>query len=179
MRAQCQTQLWSEDAFKALIRGHLIQICSFLKKKRQRLSFQELERDIKKMENRHALHSDLSALDKLSKLKLEYSSLLQKKVEYSLFRSKQKYYEQGKRTGRFLAQRAKQQYTQSLITGIQNYRGKLKTDDMDINPYLSLSIKVFINQMALFLKILVLFYPLCNVQHYHRMNKNKLELTLH
>lgn len=120
------------DAFKAVIRGRLIQICSFLKKTAVE-RFQKLEIDIKNMESRHAIYSDHSSLHELSKLRLEYNSLLQKKVEYSLFRSKQKYYEQGERTGRFLAQRARQQYTQSLITGIQNDKGELKTDDTDIN----------------------------------------------
>lgn len=69
----------------------------------------------------------------MNKLKAEYNSILQKKVEYTLFRTKHKYYEQGERTGRFLAQRAKQQYTQSIIPAIQNDRGKLKTDDTEIN----------------------------------------------
>uniref|UniRef100_A0A3Q3WCQ5 Endonuclease/exonuclease/phosphatase domain-containing protein n=1 Tax=Mola mola TaxID=94237 RepID=A0A3Q3WCQ5_MOLML len=85
------------DAFKAVIRGRLIQHCYYLKKK----SVQHL----------HELE----------------------KVEYTLFRTKHKYYEKGERTGRFLAQRAKQQYTQSIIPGIQNDRGELKTDDIDIN----------------------------------------------
>lgn len=119
------------DAFNAVIRGRLIQHCSYLKKKSvQRL---QLEVDIKKMENVHSAQSDHFILLELNKLKVEYNSILQKKVEYTLFRTKHKYYEKGERTGRFLAQRAKQQYTQSIIPGIRNDRGELKTDDMDIN----------------------------------------------
>lgn len=147
------------DAFKAVIRGRLIQHCSYLKKRSvQRL--QELEVDIKKMENVHSTQSDHSILLELNKLKVEYNSILQKKVEYTLFRTKQKYYEQGERTGRFLAQRAKRQYAQSIISGVQNHGGDLKTDDMDINAIFATFIKVFINQTTLILKILVLFYPL-------------------
>ena len=85
------------------------------------------------MENVHSTQSDHSILLELNKLKVEYNSILQKKVKYTLFRTKQKYYEQGERTGRFLAQRAKQQYAQSIISGMQNDGGDLKTDDMDIN----------------------------------------------
>ncbi len=120
------------DAFKAVIRGRLIQYCSYLKK-RYVQHFTELEEDIKKSETMHSTQSDHSVLLELNKLKVEYNSILQRKVEYMLFRTKHKYYEQGERTGRFLAQRAKQQYTQSIIPGVRNDRDELKTDDMDIN----------------------------------------------
>ena len=120
------------DAFKSVIRGRLIQYCSYLKKRSiQRL--QDLEVDIKNIENVHSTQYDYAILLELNKLKVEYNSILQSKVEYTLFRTKQKYYEQGERTGRFLAQRAKQQYAQSIISGVQNDGGDLKTDDMDIN----------------------------------------------
>lgn len=89
------------DAFKAVIRGRLIQHCSYLKKRSvQRLH--ELEVDIKKMENMHSAQRVHSMLLELNKLKVEYNSILQKKVEFTIFRTKQKYYEQGERTGRFL-----------------------------------------------------------------------------
>uniref|UniRef100_A0A3Q4BMS6 exodeoxyribonuclease III n=1 Tax=Mola mola TaxID=94237 RepID=A0A3Q4BMS6_MOLML len=99
------------DVFKAVIRGRVIQHCSYLKKKSVQL-LHELEVDIKKMEKMHSTQSDLSILLELNKLKAKYNSILQKKVEYTLFRTKHKYYEQGETTGIFLAQRAKQQYTQ-------------------------------------------------------------------
>ena len=85
------------------------------------------------MENVRSTQSDHSILLVLNKLKVEYNSILQRKFEFTLFRTNQKYYEQGERTGRFLAQRAKQQYAQSIISGVQNDGGDLKTDDMDIN----------------------------------------------
>jgi len=107
------------DAFKAVIRGRLIQHCSYLRRKSvQRLK--ELELEIKHLENVHSSQPDHATLLELNKLKVEFNSILQKKVEYELLRTKQKYYEQGERTGRFLAQRAKQQYTRSIIPAIQN-----------------------------------------------------------
>lgn len=36
---------------------------------------------------------------KLNKQKIDFNSILQKKIEYALFRPKHKYYEQGERTG--------------------------------------------------------------------------------
>ncbi len=102
-------------------------------KKRYVQHFTELEEDIKKLETMHSTQSDHSVLLELNKLTVEYNSILQRKVEYMLFRTKHKYYEQGERTGRFLAQRAKQQYAQSIIPGVRNDRHELKTDDMDIN----------------------------------------------
>ena len=58
---------------------------------------------------------------------------MQNRVEFSLFRCRQKYYEQGERAGRSLAQRVKQQQTQTLIPVIQNEKGETVTDDVEIN----------------------------------------------
>lgn len=50
-----------------------------------------------------------------------------------MFRCRQKYYEQGERAGKLLAQRVKQQQTQTLISAIQNEEGKILTDTIDIS----------------------------------------------
>ena len=58
---------------------------------------------------------------------------MQRKAEFSLFRCRQKYYEQGERAGKLLAQRVKQQQAKTLISAIQNEKGEILTDTMEIN----------------------------------------------
>lgn len=120
------------DAFKAYLRGRLIQHSSFLKKQAiNRLI--HLEKEIKELEKMHSSQPDTTILSNLSKLRLELNAILQKKAESALFRCRQKYYEQGERAGRLLAQRAKQQYTQTLIPSVENDGGVLVTDTAEIN----------------------------------------------
>lgn len=75
----------------------------------------------------------LTFLD-LNKLNVKYNSILQNRVKYTLFRTIHKYYERKGSAGRFLAQRAKLQFSQTVIPGIQNDRSEL--------------IKIFLNQIT-------------------------------
>uniref|UniRef100_A0A3P8RLF1 Reverse transcriptase domain-containing protein n=1 Tax=Amphiprion percula TaxID=161767 RepID=A0A3P8RLF1_AMPPE len=128
------------DAFKAYLRGRLIQHCSFLKKQSIR-RLQELEREIKDLEKIYAHQPNLMILSHLSKLKFELNSILQKKVEFALFQCKQRYYEQGEAAGKFLAQRVKQQYSCNLIPAVENEEGTLVTDTGEINETFKLFYK--------------------------------------
>ena len=80
------------DAFKACLRGRLIQHSSYLKKQAAIRSF-ELEKEIKDLEKIYASQLDPVVLTQLKKLKFELNSILQRKAEFSLFQCRQKYYE--------------------------------------------------------------------------------------
>lgn len=68
------------DAFKAFVRGRLIQYSSRIKKaERDRL--QKLEQDINELEKQHMQHPEREIWSKLIKLKYELNNNLQKKVE--------------------------------------------------------------------------------------------------
>uniref|UniRef100_A0A3Q3WVD3 exodeoxyribonuclease III n=1 Tax=Mola mola TaxID=94237 RepID=A0A3Q3WVD3_MOLML len=97
------SSLLKDEQSVEFIKSRLIQDCSYLKKKSVQ-HLHELEMDIKKMEKMHSSQSDHSILLELNKLKAKYNSIFQKKAEYTLFRNKHKYYEQGERIGRFLAE---------------------------------------------------------------------------
>ncbi len=64
---------------------------------------------------------------------------MQKKEEFSLFRCRHKYYEQGERAGKFLTRRVKQQQAQTLISAINNEKGEIVTDNIEINNAFKLS----------------------------------------
>ena len=108
------------DAFKAYLRGRLIQHSSFLKKQASDQIF-KLETEIKDLEREYADRGDQNSLANL------------RKAGFSLFRCRQKYYEQGERAGKLLAQRVKQQQAKTLISAIQNEKGEILTDTMEIN----------------------------------------------
>lgn len=120
------------DAFKACLRGRLIQHTSYFKKQ-STIRLLNLEKVIKELEKSHAFQLNLGVLSHLNKLKYELNSILQKKAEYALFRCRLGYYEQRETAGRFLAQRAKQQYNQTLITSVLKDDRVLTTDNREIN----------------------------------------------
>ena len=120
------------DAFKAYLRGRLIQHSSFLKKQASD-QLSKLEAEIKDLEREYADRGDQKLLANLSKAKFELNTIMQRKAEFSLFRCRQKYYEQGERAGKLLAQRVKQQQAQTLISAIQNEKGEILTDTIEIN----------------------------------------------
>ncbi len=72
-------------------------------------------------------------LTNLSRAKFELNTIMQRKTEFSLFRCRQQYYEQAERAGKLLAQRVKQQQAQTLITALQNDKGEILTDPIEIN----------------------------------------------
>ena len=71
--------------------------------------------------------------NKLIKLKYELNNNLQKKVEYALFCSNQKYFEQGERAGKILAHRVKQRQASNLMPSIFDHNNKLISDKKAIN----------------------------------------------
>ena len=121
------------DAFKAYLRGCLIQYSSLMKKA-QREEILRLENDIKALEKEHISHPSEEIWNKLIKLKFDLNSILQKKVEHAMFCLNQKYFEQGEKTGKLLAHRVRQIQCNNLIPSIFNEdNNKLTTDKLEIS----------------------------------------------
>uniref|UniRef100_A0A673IQH6 exodeoxyribonuclease III n=1 Tax=Sinocyclocheilus rhinocerous TaxID=307959 RepID=A0A673IQH6_9TELE len=116
------------DAFKAFLRGRLIQHCSLLKRlEREKLvKLEETIRSLKK----HYSHPDPVTFNKMNSLKLELNDIIQKKTEFALFCTKQNYYEKGERAGKYLAHRVKQ--LNKLITDGKEMNKKTFTSHVEI-----------------------------------------------
>lgn len=120
------------DACKAYVRGRLIQYSALLKKaEKQKLI--ELDQEIKTLSKQHSQQPDPETWRKLNKSKYEMNNIFQKKAEFALFRTKQKYYEQGERAGKILANRVKQLQNQNIISSIHTKDDRVTTDKKVIN----------------------------------------------
>ena len=86
------------DALKAFIRGKCIAYSSW-KKKDDKEKVQQLEKEIGKLEKQLAEQYNEEYFRKICKLKFELHELYNKKAEYSLFRLKTNFYENGEKTG--------------------------------------------------------------------------------
>lgn len=120
------------DAFKAYVRGRLIQH-SALAKRVENEKMLKLDKDIKELEKRHIQHPDPETWRKLNTFKYDLNNILLKKAESALFYAKQKYYEQGERAGKLLAHRVKKRQTQNIISSIYNKNNELITNKKLIN----------------------------------------------
>ncbi len=92
-----------------------------------------MKTEIKDLKAEYADNGDQNLFANLSRAKFEFNSIIQKKEEFSLFRCRHKYYEQGERAGKFLTWRVKQQQAQTLISAINNEKGEIVTDNIEIN----------------------------------------------
>uniref|UniRef100_A0A3Q2ZLG1 exodeoxyribonuclease III n=1 Tax=Kryptolebias marmoratus TaxID=37003 RepID=A0A3Q2ZLG1_KRYMA len=107
------------EALKAYLRGHIIQQASS-KKKANTIKLVNLERQIEITESSFKRDSSLVNLNKLTKLKYEYNTIMSEKAEFSLFRARQKYFEEGDKAGRLLARYIKQREAMTSISAIRN-----------------------------------------------------------
>uniref|UniRef100_A0A8C7WW94 exodeoxyribonuclease III n=1 Tax=Oryzias sinensis TaxID=183150 RepID=A0A8C7WW94_9TELE len=112
------------EALKAFLRGHIIQYAS-LKKKANLTKLQTLEKQIKITEFDFKQDCSTTDLDKLTMLKYEFNAVLSQKAEFSLFRARQKYFEEGDKAGRLLARYIKQREAMSTISAVQDDKGHL------------------------------------------------------
>ncbi len=120
------------EALKAVMRGYVIQYASH--KKRKGIARQvETEEKIKLVEaslKRSFSNKDLRAL---TQLKYNYNCILSQKVEFSLFRMRQLYYESGDKAGKLLANSLKQKELSSIISAIRSKGGELRSKSVEIN----------------------------------------------
>lgn len=120
------------EALKAFVRGHVIQFSC--RKKRDNLRrLADLERKVEEAERRLKQDFVPHNLRVVTQLKYEYNHILSQKVEFGLFRVRQKYFESGDKAGRLLARYIKQQESMATITAVQSQGGVLMTKSADIN----------------------------------------------
>lgn len=75
-------------------------------------------------------------MNKLTKWKYEYNTIISEKAEFSLFCTRQKYFE-GDKAGRLLARYIKQREAMSTISIIRDGKGQLVSDPHKINTVFS------------------------------------------
>lgn len=106
----------------AYIRGSTISYSSW-KKKQYRAQIISLETDIKALENEHSHSQTQSILDKLIAKRTEYDALTTREVENAMARLKQRYYEQGDKSGKLLAWQIRREEAARYISAIKSPNG--------------------------------------------------------
>lgn len=120
------------EAQKAVVRGFVIQYASH-KKKKSVMKQTEIENKIKKLETDLKRCFNANGFRELPKLKYEHNCILSQKVEFSLFRMRQKYFESGDKMEKLLANGLRQRELFSLIPSIRAPGGDLLTKSIDVN----------------------------------------------
>ena len=92
--------LW--ESLKAVIRGYIISYTSE-RKKRANTRLREIERELGEQENVFRTNSSYTVLEKITKLKYEYNTILSKRVGSLLARTQQSYFELGDKPHKLLA----------------------------------------------------------------------------
>lgn len=90
-----------------------------LEEKGQQKKIQQLEKEIGELEKQLAEQYNEECFRKICKLKFELHEIYSKKAEYSLFRLKTHFYENGEKTGRLLARQLKHLVSNNTITAIR------------------------------------------------------------
>uniref|UniRef100_A0AAY5KU42 Reverse transcriptase domain-containing protein n=1 Tax=Esox lucius TaxID=8010 RepID=A0AAY5KU42_ESOLU len=141
------------DAFKAFLRGRLIQHCS-LCKRLEREKLVKLEEKISTLKKQHINHPDPVTLNNLNSLKLEINVIIQKIAEFALFCTKLNYYKKGEKAGKYLAHRPlaiairNNPNIKDIIAGHQEHKVLLYADDILLfssNP--QLTVPTFISHL--------------------------------
>lgn len=120
------------EALKSFLRGHIIQHAAF-KKKDNLKKLGDLEKEIQVIESSFKTDPSSITLNKLTKLKYDYNTIISQKVEFNLFRARQKYFEEGDKAGKLLARYIKQRETMNAIPVIRDGSGQLSSDPYKIN----------------------------------------------
>ena len=87
------------EALKAFVRGHVIQFSSH-KKKQDTRKLADLERTVGEAEDKLKQNYPPQNLKTVTQLKYEYNGIISQKVEFGLFRARQRYFESGDKAGK-------------------------------------------------------------------------------
>ena len=120
------------EASKAYIRGYLISQSSY-RKKMANLKIKDLESQIKNKETELAQCYSEHRFKEVCNLKYQLNEIFNKKAEYALFRLKTNFYESGEKAGKLLATQLKRKDASLLIPAINNDKGEVLTDNVEIN----------------------------------------------
>lgn len=122
--------LW--DACKAVLRGKIIAMTSFLKKQKQK-TLETCKEDLEKLEKAHKQNPDENILQEIKKKRAEIDTIYSEEIQKNMLFTKQKYYEIGKKSTKLLAYKLKKQQVKHSIFGIRDpYNGtvRYKTEDI-------------------------------------------------
>lgn len=122
--------LW--EAFKAFLRGSVISY-EATKRKKDRLKIQELEKQIKDLDNENSQKPSANLNTKISNLKYEYNLLLSSKICRAFQYTKQKYFEFGEKPHKLLARQLRKMENDRTIRIINSNNEIPLTKPKDIN----------------------------------------------
>lgn len=122
--------LW--EALKAVIRGHIIAYVS-RQKRAEAMRLEDLLKDLSIQEGLYKTTPKESTLEKITRLKYEYNTILSQRVRALLARTQQNYFELGDKPHRLLARQLRHTQATRAIHKINDKKGKLITDPQKIN----------------------------------------------
>ncbi len=125
-----KSTLW--EALKAYIRGQVISWRS-LKNKQQRERETQLKKEITETDRQHSSSPSVILHKKKLALQTELELVYTTKTVKMLTKARHRYYEQGERMGKILAQQIKKQTASRLITEIRTDSGQVTRDPQKIN----------------------------------------------
>ena len=120
------------EAFKAFIRGQIINFTSS-KSKKTKQKVLLLESKIKSMEASYFKKSCPKLHQEILLLRAQYNEISASKAAANLLKLKQTIFDQGEKCGRVLAWRIKQLQTERAITVLKNDLGETISDPIEIN----------------------------------------------
>lgn len=109
--------LW--DACKAVLRGQIIGYSARFKRAKQK-ELDELQGELKQLEQNHKDSNDQTIRGLLQKKRNEINEIYTKDIQKKLIFTKQKYYEGGGKASKLLAYRLKKQQAENSINKIRN-----------------------------------------------------------
>lgn len=122
--------LW--EAFKAVIRGHIIAYEAKLKKDRMK-EMLEISAKLSTLETEYRSSASSSTLNDIMKLKFKYNSILSDQVSKMLLKNKQKYFEMNDKPDKLLARQLRGIQAKRMINKIKTNTGSITTDPKKIN----------------------------------------------
>ena len=120
------------EAFKAYIRGQIINFTSS-KSKKAKQKILLLESKIKAMENTYFRNPCPKLHQELLLLRAQYNEMSASKAAANLLKLKQSIFDQGEKSGKILAWRIKQLQIERTITVLNNDKGETVADPVAIN----------------------------------------------
>lgn len=112
--------LW--ESLKVVIRGYIIYLTSE-RKKCASTKLRETERDLGEQENVFRTNSSNTGLEKITKLKYEYNTILSKRTGSLLARTQQSYFELGDKPHKLLARQLRHVQASRAIPKIKDKKG--------------------------------------------------------
>lgn len=128
-----RSTLW--EALKSYVRGQVISWKSLINKQTREKETQ-LKQEITEIDRQHSCTPSVSLHRKKLSLQTELELMYTTRTFKLLTKAKHKYYEQGERTGKMLAQQIRKQAASRMITEIRTNSGHMTRDLKEIRMLL-------------------------------------------